>query len=102
MCGSIPKAELLDVLYKFEDSILSKGPLPPVIEPPPWSTPVPELKHSKDIRIEFGADDESTGMTKIAFNVCEGHNLYELLALEVLGTFLLHMLYDILIVSVRC
>ena len=85
MCGTIPRDELLAVLFKFEDSILAKGPLPPPIEPAPWSSPVPPLEESKDIRIEFGADDETTGMARIGYMICEGHNLYEILALDILG-----------------
>ena len=85
VCGTIPRDALLEVLFKFEDSILAKGPLPSPIVPPPWSSPVALLEESKDIRIEFGTDDESTGMAKIGYMTCEGNNLYQVLALDILG-----------------
>ena len=85
ICGSIPRDELFEVLFKFEDTILAKGALPPAIDPPPWSAPVPDLEKSDDLRVDFGANDETTGVARIGYRICEGHNVYELSALQMLG-----------------
>uniref|UniRef100_A0A182Q9C8 Peptidase M16C associated domain-containing protein n=1 Tax=Anopheles farauti TaxID=69004 RepID=A0A182Q9C8_9DIPT len=63
--GQIKPEDIFKVLEPVEEKIVSKGALPPFERP--WQTPVEELNVSKNIKIEYPADEEDCGLLNVAW-----------------------------------
>uniref|UniRef100_A0A182NNB5 Uncharacterized protein n=1 Tax=Anopheles dirus TaxID=7168 RepID=A0A182NNB5_9DIPT len=63
--GQINPEDIFKALEPVEEKIVSKGALPPFERP--WQTPVLPLEESKDIKIEYPADEEDCGLLNVAW-----------------------------------
>ncbi|XP_058054864.1 uncharacterized protein C05D11.1-like [Anopheles bellator] len=63
--GQIKPEDVFAALEPVEQKILSKGALPPFKKP--WQTPVAPLAESKNLHINYPADEEDCGLVNIAW-----------------------------------
>ena len=63
--GQVKEEEVLSVLDKVEERILSKGEREPFLRP--WSGEVPRLEVGKDITVSYPADEEDNGLVYAAW-----------------------------------
>uniref|UniRef100_A0A2M4A8X6 Putative zn2+-dependent endopeptidase insulinase superfamily protein n=1 Tax=Anopheles triannulatus TaxID=58253 RepID=A0A2M4A8X6_9DIPT len=63
--GQIRPEDVFAALEPIEQKIISKGPLSPFIRP--WQTPVALLTESKDLKVEYPADEEDCGLVNVAW-----------------------------------
>ena len=58
--GQVNHDEIFESLKDFDEKMASKGPLPPMTRP--WTSKVAPFEKSLDKLVEYGADDEDSGM----------------------------------------
>ncbi|XP_049547203.1 uncharacterized protein C05D11.1-like [Anopheles darlingi] len=63
--GQIRAEDVFAALEPIEQKIISKGALPPFIRP--WQINVAPLSASKDLKIEYPADEEDCGLVNVAW-----------------------------------
>ncbi|XP_035793712.1 uncharacterized protein C05D11.1-like [Anopheles albimanus] len=63
--GQIRADDVFGALEPIEQKIISRGTLPKFTRP--WQTPVAPLTASKDLRIEYPADEEDCGLVNVAW-----------------------------------
>uniref|UniRef100_A0A1S4GM16 Uncharacterized protein n=1 Tax=Anopheles gambiae TaxID=7165 RepID=A0A1S4GM16_ANOGA len=63
--GQIKPDDIFKALEPIEEKIVSKGALPPFERP--WQTPVEPLEESKNMKIEYPADEEDCGLLNVAW-----------------------------------
>lgn len=85
--GQVSIQEIAKVLAPLEQRIQSDGPRSPLIRP--WTTPVPPLAQSQNIRIAYPSDEEDAGLVIVAWRgpMCTVDNL-KLTACAVLMRYL--------------
>lgn len=85
--GQVSIEEVAKVLQPLEQRILRDGPRPPLVRP--WTTPVPPLVKSQNIRIVYPSDEEDAGIVIVAWRgpLCTVENL-KLTACSVLLRYL--------------
>jgi len=63
--GQVEAEEVLSVLDKVEEKILSKGEREPFLRP--WSGSVPKLEIGREITVPYPADEEDNGLVYVAW-----------------------------------
>uniref|UniRef100_A0A2M3Z1Z9 Putative zn2+-dependent endopeptidase insulinase superfamily protein n=1 Tax=Anopheles braziliensis TaxID=58242 RepID=A0A2M3Z1Z9_9DIPT len=63
--GQIRPEDIFAALEPIEQKIISKGVLSPFTRP--WQTPVAPLTVSKDLKVEYPADEEDCGLVNVAW-----------------------------------
>ena len=60
--GQVDHEEIFESLKDFDEKISAKGPLSPMTRP--WTAKVAPLEESVNKLVEYGADDEDSGMVR--------------------------------------
>ncbi|KAI9030874.1 Metalloenzyme, LuxS/M16 peptidase-like protein [Phycomyces nitens] len=86
--GKVDPEDLMKALEPVEQSILSKGPLPPMQRPWVSTGDFPNLTKNIEETVLFADEDESMGTVLIAWNGPKCHEYFTMKALEVLNLYL--------------
>jgi len=84
--GQVDHEEIFESLKDFDEKISAKGPLPPMTRP--WTSKVAPLEESVNKLVEYGADDEDSGMLTVSWRAPKSKDLYPMTALGILLEYL--------------
>ncbi|KAA0193136.1 hypothetical protein HAZT_HAZT010927 [Hyalella azteca] len=88
--GQVEASKLFEVLIKFEESILAKGPRPPFTRP--WQRPVAPLMASVRKEVVYPSNTEDNGRVLVAWRGPSASKDYRQLVLLIFSTFVIELI----------